>query len=283
MTGRHWLRKDVLLPIFYILAFGAVLYWLYGLLRQSPKLAGSDVVQMVILAIAGIYGLLVLITIRHVLSSYDLERYDPGNPASLKRLMRRRRFRLPRHQVREADLLVAIERRLLGHSYILETESHQIGRVYRRHHQAGLIANHFDDRVIILQHEPLNVLIVDQLLQDCIRHIRSHPDKISRRNLLILVTRMAETPDAASAAAGIVNFLGKFKGGTLCPLLLATRQYRLFYPADRTLLPRSHRIFQNSQIRWLKHLIRHALKEKSAPQAELMQNQDQATESTDIS
>lgn len=256
MTGRHWLRKDVLLPILYLLLFGAALYWIYSLISQNGEPDESGLVQTVMIAMIIIYALLVLITIRHVLTTYDLERYDPGNPASLKRLMRRHRFRIPRASVHEEHLLVAIEQSLLDRNYRLETESLEIGRIYRQRQRHGIFRRRTFNRIILLQHEPLNVLVVDQLLRDCIRYIRKHKDHPSRRNLLILVTRMTETQDAASAAAGIVNFLGKFKGGTLCPILLATRQHRLFYPADRTLLPRTHRIFQNLEIIRLKLLVR---------------------------
>ena len=88
--------------------------------------------------------------------------------------------------------------------------------------------------------------MVDQVLQDCIRYVRSQVEKPSQRNQLILVTRMMNTAEAASAAAGVVNFLGKFKDGTLGVMLLAVCQHRLFYPADRTLQPRSHRWYQDT-------------------------------------
>ena len=256
MTGRHWFRKDVLLPIFYLLVFGAGLYWLRGRLMAVPATAESDFVQLALWVILAIYGLLLLITVRHVLSTYDLERYDPGDRASLKRLMRRRRFRLSKRQIPEQAMMVAIEQALLDKHYHLETESHIIGRVYCRRHPFFFLIRHDYDRVIVLQHEPLNILTVDQLLQECIRYIRLQPEKHSQRNLLILATRMLDAADAASAAAGIVNFLGKFKGGTLCPFLIATRQFRLFYPADRTILPRTHRLFQDVMLYRLKRIIR---------------------------
>lgn len=255
MTGRHWLRKDVILPIFYLLVFGGLLYWLFGLADRFPAQTGSDVVRISRIVLMVTYGLLVVLTVRHVFSTYDLERYDPGDPASLKRLMRRRRFRLRRRLPAEDRLLLALEQSFLDQGYNLEVESHLIGRVYLRERPSGLLRRKTADRIILLQHEPLTVLVVDQLLQDAIRFIRSSR-QISRRNLLILVTRMAESQDAASAAAGIVNFLGKFKGGTLCPLLLATQQNRLFYPADRTLMPRLHRLHQDLVLWKLRRLVR---------------------------
>lgn len=259
MTGRHWLRRDVLMPIFYLLLFGALLYWLYGLVRQMPAVAGSSIIQLIMAAIALIYVLLVLITVRHVLSSYDLERYDPGDPASLRRLMRRSRFRLGRNPIPADRLLISLEQALMDKGFRLEIESHQIGRIYQRRHMPGLLTRGFIDRIILLQHEPLNVLTVDMLLQDAIRYIRTN-DQPSRRNMMIMVTRMTETQDAASAAAGVVNFLGKFNGGSLCPMLLAIQQNRLFYPADRTLMPRAHRFYQDLLIFRLRKLIRSAQK-----------------------
>lgn len=256
MTGRHWFRKDVLLPILYVLVLGAGLYWLRGRLMAVPATADSDFVQLALWVILAVYGLLLLITAKHVLSTYDLERYDPGDRASLKRLMRRRRFRLAKREIPEQAMMVAIEQILLDKHYHLETESHIIGRVYCRRHPFFFLTRRDYDRVVVLQHEPLNILTVDQLLQECIRYIRLQPEKRSRRNLLILVTRMLDAADAASAAAGIVNFLGKFKGGTLCPFLIASRQFRLFYPADRTILPRAHRLFQNVMLFRLKRIIR---------------------------
>ena len=255
MTGRHWLRKDVILPIFYLLAFGALLYWLFDLANQIQAEIGSQIISTSRIVLLIIYVLLAILTIRHALSTYDLERYDPGDPASLKRLMRRHRFRVKRQTLDEEQLLLMTEQSILDQGFRLESESHLIGRIYRRQNPAGLFHRGSSDRIILLQHEPLTVLVVDQLLQDIIRFVRSS-EQPSRRNLLILISRMAETQDAASAAAGIVNFLGKFKGGTLCPLLLATRQNRLFYPADRTLMPRLHRMFQDMQIWRLRRLIR---------------------------
>lgn len=255
MTGRHWIRKDVLLPIGYLVLFGGGFYWLYRRLLELPETSESDVITWILRMICVLYLLLIVITIRHVFTSYDLERYDPGNPASLKRLMRRTRYKLRRRPIPAGSLIGSFEQQLLTAGYRLETESHMIGRVYHRVRPALLFWRQQVDRVMLLQHEPLNVIMVDIALQECIRYVRNQVDRPSKRNLLILVTRMNEAEEMASAAAGVVNFLGKFNGGTLGVLLLATRQSRLFYPADRTLMPRTHRWFQN-RLHWtLKFLI----------------------------
>ncbi len=63
--------------------------------------------------------------------------------------------------------------------YFLETDSHLIGRVYARRHRLAFLQRYRYDRVMIVQHEPLNVFVIDQLLQDCIRYIRSQTENRS--------------------------------------------------------------------------------------------------------
>lgn len=255
MKRRHWLRRDVILPILYLAAFGFALYWLYGRLDLLPFAESSKLIVWLVRSILVIYVLLCVITISHVLSTYDLERYDPGDLDSLKRLMRRRRYRLNRKEIPIETLLVDYEAALLSKGYQLETDSHLIGRVYARKRLLSFFMRFKYERVIILQHEPLNVFMIDQLLQDCIRYIRKQEDKRSKRNMLIIVTRMQEVEEVASCGAGVVNFLGKFRSGTLGVLLLATRQHRLFYPADRTLQPHTHRWFQDRQRHRLQRMV----------------------------
>ena len=91
----------------------------------------------------------------------------------------------------------------------------------------------------------MNVLVVDQLLRDSIKYVRQRTDAPSPRNLLILIMNRDDKIEAASAAAGVVNFLGKFEGGTLGVMLLDIRHGRLYYPIDRSLQPRGHRRFQD--------------------------------------
>ena len=255
MKRRHWLRRDIFLPLLYLAAFGAALYWLSGKLDVLERARTSRLIYWLVRGIIGIYLLLGLITISHVLSTYDLERYDPGNLASLKRLMRRSRYKLRNRSIPTQALLVDYEAYLLGKGYQLETDSHIIGRVYARQRRLAFLFKAKYERIILLQHEPLNVFMIDQLLQDSIRYIRQQETMLSQRNLLIIVSRMQEAEEIASCGAGVVNFLGKFKGGSLGLLLLATRHQRLFYPVDRTLLPYNHRCFQNRHRRRLKRMI----------------------------
>ncbi|HAL74165.1 MAG TPA: hypothetical protein DCM45_03610, partial [Clostridiales bacterium] len=132
MTGRHWLRKDVILPIFYLIVFGALLYWLFSLADRIPAEIGADIVRIGRIVMILIYAILAFVTFWHAFNTYDLERYDPGDPRSLKRLMRRRRFRVGHQPPDEERLLTVIEQTLLDQGYHLERESHLIGRIYIR-------------------------------------------------------------------------------------------------------------------------------------------------------
>lgn len=245
MTGRHWFRKDVLLPVFFAVAFGIVLYYLHNQFVLLPDVAASIyVIWLFRLFFIG-YALLLLLTIRHTISTYDLERFDPGSPASMKRLLRRRRYKLGNREIEPDAILQAFEENLYRRDYHLEYEGSQAGRVYYRRRRIFFIRRKKADRVMIIRQDNLNVIRIDQMLQECIRFIKSLRDLPSSRNFLLVVTNMKDPLNTASAAAGIVNFLGKFKGGTLGPLLLAHDLNRLFYAADRTIIPKTHRIFQD--------------------------------------
>lgn len=255
MKGRRFLRRDILLPVFYLVFFGAVLYYLDDQFGTLPLVRSSPILVWLVRIILVVYLLLVMTTLKYVLSTYDLERYDPGNLESLKRLMKRRRYQLRKKEIPTEALLVDFEAYLLTKGYCLEADSHLIGRVYRRKRPLSFLTHTPYDRVIILQHEPLNIFVVDQLLQDCVRYIQQQEAYPSKRNLLLVVTRMKEAEEIASCGAGVVNFLGRFGDGTLGVLLLATTRHRLFYQADRSLHPLSHRWFQDRLRIKLKHLI----------------------------
>ncbi len=255
MGHRHWFRRDVILPIVYLGLLGLALYLLQGAIGDLAIMQGSPTLHWLIRILWVAYALLFAVTAGHVLSTYDLERYDPGNLRSLKRLMKRHRYRLKRAPIETEKVLVSYEAGLLEAGYWLEADSHQIGRVYTRKRWLAPLLRQKHDRVVLLQHEPLNVFMIDQLLQDTIRYIRSQTREPSGRNLLVIVTRMQEVEEVASCGAGVVNFLGKFPKGTLGVVLLTTRHHRLFYPADRTLQPKSHRLFQDLHRLGLRRLI----------------------------
>lgn len=245
MTGRHWFRKDVILPILFAAAFGVLLYYLHRQFVLLPEVAASNLVIWLFRLFLIGYLILLLLTIRHTVSTYDLERFDPGSPASMKRLLRRRRYKLGRKKIDLEAALQSFEEKLYRHDYHLEYEGSQAGRVYFRQRRIFFLKMKKVDRVMIVRQDNLNILKVDQILQDCIRFVKNLREMPSKRNLLLLVTDMKDPLNTASAAAGVVNFLGKFKGGSLGPMLLAADINRLFYAADRTVIPRTHRIFQD--------------------------------------
>lgn len=245
MTGRHWLRKDVILPIVFAVGFGILLYYLHKQFILLPEAAAANIVVWLFRLFLAGYIVLVLLTVRHTVSTYDLERFDPGSPESMKRLLRRRRYKLGKKEITLDSALQLFEESLYRRDYHLEYEGSQAGRVYFRQRRILFLKRKMVDRVMIVRQDNLNVLRVDQILQDSIRFIKSLRDMPSRRNFLLLITDMKDPLNTASAAAGIVNFLGKFKGGTLGPVLLAADLNRLFYAADRTIIPKTHRLYQD--------------------------------------
>lgn len=258
MTGQFRFRKDIILSIIIVIVFGIGLYYLHHFINLQPDLADSAFMIWSLRLLLLIYVLLVLVTLRHTLSTYDLERFDPGSRASLRRLMRKIRYRLPRGTLDTGRLISAFEHRLLRAGFRMEFEDSISGRVYARSRSAGLLARAKTDRVMIKKHDGLNVLLVDQMLQDCIRFVRSLNRRPSRRNCLVIITDTPDSDDTASAAVGVVNFLGKLGIGTLSPLLLSGRHQRLFYPADRTILPLTHRLFQDR----VRHLLVQSVREQ---------------------
>ena len=256
MFERYRLKKDIFISILLVVLFGVGLYYLYGYIQSYPELIASAFITWMFRLLLVIYLLLALVTLRQTLSTYDLERFDPGSRDSMKRLLKRLRYRLPRGPMPLEQIMGTFETKLISRGYEIEYEDSIAGRVYVRSRASGLVRRPLADRIMIKRHDALNVILVDQMLQDCIRFIRSLRQRRSERNMLVIITETADPFDTASAAAGVVNFLGKFQGGTLGPVLLSGRHNRLFYPADRTILPRNHRRMQNNVRRMLASVIR---------------------------
>jgi hypothetical protein len=259
MTGRHWFRKDVLFPLIILVIFGYGIYWIWQKMAERPELHDNKMFYYAFITGLIVYAVLAVITIRHAVSSYSLERFNPGNPQSLKRLRRMRRFHLSANIKKRLDNWVDPTEDItqwlndLGYNADARTPH---GRVFIKPRKVIFWTRPTPvDRVFVLQHNLLNVLVIDQLLKDSIRFIKQQNEKPSPRNLLILVMTRTDDNEAVSAAAGIVNFLGKFNGGTLGVLLLDVIHGRLFYPIDRSLQPRSHRRYQDlfrlKLIHWL--------------------------------
>jgi len=84
---------------------------------------------------------------------------------------------------------------------------------------------------------PLNVFIVDFTIRDTQRYLAAQAVQPGDRSLLLFLTHEPQVLEAASAAAGVVNFLGRTEEGTLGALLFDCTNHRLYYPIDQTLLP----------------------------------------------
>lgn len=249
MTGRNWFRRDVIIPLLFLGGFGYGLYFVWQKLSEQPDLSNNSFLKYLLLACLIIYILLAFVTLRHAAASYSLERFNPGNPQSLNRLMKMRRFGLSRSITARMRSWAApvdeLTQWLTSKDYKPAARTPH-GRVFEKSRLISLPGQpRHCDRIFLLEHDLLNVLVVDQLLRDSIKYVRQRTDAPSPRNLLILVMNRDDKIEAASAAAGVVNFLGKFDGGTLGVMLLDIRHGRLYYPIDRSLQPRGHRRFQD--------------------------------------
>ena len=261
MFWRYRYRKDIIISVLLVILFGVGLYYLNAYITGFPELVESSFITWAFRLLLLVYLLLLFVTIKQVFTTYDLERFDPGSRSSMKRLLKRMRYRLQRGPIKIDEIMHRFDMKLKNMGYDIEFDNSIAGRVYVKTYAKGLLGRSKADRVMIKKHDALNVILVDQILQDCIRFIQSLRQKPSNRNILIIVTETVDPYDTASAAAGVVNFLGKFPGGSLGPMLLSCRHNRLFYPADRTILPRRHRYFQNRIRRILASIIRHQKKQ----------------------
>lgn len=247
MRGRGWIQE--ILSHFVILALlGAGLFWLHKKAEEVPVFAALKYLDTAFIVAFAIYGLMVLIFIFQFFSSVKLERFSPGNPKSIKRLDRIRRFRLP-GKCRQLQKLWP--------DYRSDFREYFTGRKWTR-----MGAQPFDavlirkrmipsfgrtplvDRLFLYYHPMLNVIIVDQILKECERKIEEFYGQYpAPRNRVIFLTDMKNRDEITSAAAGIVNYLGTAGYRiSLYPILLDMNAGRFFYPLDTTLIAGRHRL-----------------------------------------
>ncbi|MDD3198461.1 MAG: hypothetical protein PHI69_09400, partial [Eubacteriales bacterium] len=62
MTGRHWFRRDVLIPILFLGVFGYGLYWVWQKIDEQASLGDNKIVFYMLLASLIIYLFLVVVT-----------------------------------------------------------------------------------------------------------------------------------------------------------------------------------------------------------------------------
>ena len=259
MRGRSWIR-DMISQFILLVLFSVGVYVLYRKAQSVPEISTITwigtlfKVSLVILVVMGV------LFVFQLFSSGWLERFDPGDPKSVHRLDRIRRFRLSPRFVHlqntwptwRKDIRLVFEEK--GWTMRAREPFDAIGL---RPRWTPFRRKRFD-RVFLYYHPMLNVIVVDQVLKSCERLIFDN-DKTqpTRRNLVILMTDMTNRDEVTSAGAGTVNYLGKLDGRTsLYPMLIDFNAGRFFYPLDSTLLRITHRFWYRVKRHQLLNYIR---------------------------
>lgn len=259
VRGRSWIR-DMISQFILLVLFGVGVYALYRKAQSVPEISAITwigtlfKVSLLILVIMGV------LFIFQLFSSGWLERFDPGDPKSVRRLDRIRRFRLSSRFVHlqetwptwRKDIRQAFEEK--GWTMRAREPFDALGlrlrwTPFRRERY---------DRVFLYYHPMLNVIVVDQVLKSCERLIfDNEKTQPTRRNLVILMTDMTNRDEVTSAGAGTVNYLGKLDGRTsLYPMLIDFNAGRFFYPLDSTLMRITHRFWYRIKRHQLLNYIR---------------------------
>lgn len=236
---RHWFKREVIIPTGVLVLSGAGLIWLT--IRLMPLLRQPDYRWLLytFLCCVGVYGLFAYVTLRHILSTYTLERFDPGDPDSVKRLSHLTRFNYPAPAFDPVQLTPRLIKELDASGFMHEADHPVVGRVLTRviPPLVPILFRARRERVFIIEKTPLNVFIVDFTIRDTLRFLEEQQEQPSDHNLLVFITQEPQPIEAASAAAGVVNFLGKTDEGTLGALLFDSQNNRLYFPIDQTLIP----------------------------------------------
>lgn len=248
MRGKGWIR-DVISHFAILLILGAGLFLLYKKAGEIPALKELDYLDKAFLAAFLILALMVIIFIFQLFSSVKLERFSPGNPESLKRLERIRRFRLPREYVRIKEVWPSCRTdfrdQYPGEGWKRSTVQ-PFDAILTRRRRLPTIGSRppLIDRIFLFYHPMMNVIIVDQILKECERTIEEqYKEYPAPRNLAVFLTDMKNRDEITSAGAGIVNYLCvPGRGTSLYPVLLDMEGGRFFYPLDTSLAARRHRI-----------------------------------------
>lgn len=248
MRGKGWFRE--VFSHFVILALlGAGLLWLYEKAKEVPVFKALKYLDTAFIVAFILYGLMLVIFIFQLFSSVKLERFSPGNPDSLRRLDRIRRFRLPGKCRQLQDHWP--DYRNDFRDYFARRKWTKAGMqpfdlvMTRRRLVPSFGRTPLVDRVFLFNHPMLNVIIVDQILKECERKIEEFYGQYpAPRNRIIFLTDMKNRDEITSAAAGVVNYLGTAGHRiSLYPVLLDMNAGRFFYPLDTTLVARRHRFY----------------------------------------
>lgn len=240
---KRWLRREVLMPILFLAIYGGALFLLYRKLQQLQVLGTKGFMAWLFVASIVVYVVLIVMTFSHVSSTYILERYDPGDQASVRRLSRQLRFRLTKRW--DGEAFVRNFPLALGEAnFELEGGDRETGQVFARSGLYFWTRRAVYDRMLLVETGPINIFHVDKLLKGTIDQL-DHEERPSRRNILVIAVRMSGRKNVASAAAGCVNYMGRFQSGTLFPILVDVNHKRMYFPINRHFISREHRVLQN--------------------------------------
>ena len=241
--------KELISQLIILIIFAVFLYLINSELTGRPELSDVNWLRNIFYVALGIFAIMFLLFLRQIFSDHALERYDPGSPESLRRLSKIRRFQLPRKykhlQERWPQALDEIRGFFTDKNYSLVNSEH-FDFIFERER---LLASpwrgrHYYKRCFVCYHPMLNVLIVDQKLKQAERWIDHYWEPAaSEQNFLIFITDMENFDEISSAGAGVVNFLGTMKYGSLYPVLIDLDGARYFFPVDVTMLKRRDRLF----------------------------------------
>jgi hypothetical protein len=263
LDWRHWLKREVAVPSILLILTGAGMIWLA--VQLMPLLTDPDMrwLLIVFLSCVAVYALFAYVTMRHVLTTYTLERFDPGDPASVQRLSAMSRFNYPASTLEAEQAKSALALALLRDGFSSEAEHPVAGSVFIRTVPPviPLLFKSRRERIFIVNKQPLNIFIVDFTIRDTLRYLEGQNHEPSDHNLLVFISLEPDRLEAASAAAGVVNFLGKTQEGTVGVLLLDAHHHRLYFPIDLTLLPFS----QRRHLARVKRRILHAVRTPDQP------------------
>ncbi len=245
------------------------MFLLYRKAGEIPALNELDYLNKAFTAAFVILALMVVIFVFQVFSSVKLERFSPGNPESLKRLDRIRRFRFPREYAKiqaiwpscRSDFREAFP----GEGWDRSTVQPFDAILTRRRKLPAMGGRPpLVDRIFLFYHPMMNVIIVDQILKECERTIEEkYAEYPAPRNFAVFLTDMKNRDEITSAGAGIVNYLcNPGPGISLYPVLLDMDAGRFFYPLDTSLAARRHRLYYWIQRLRTRHWITKQLRDR---------------------
>lgn len=242
LPRHHWFKRDVVFPVISLTLAGFVLAWLGQQLTPILESLDADWLRWTYWSSIAVFLIFAYVTLRHVLSTYTLERFDPGDPESVRRLSHIGRFNYVPPEKSVTAYRETLEQAFLAEGFVLEADHPVVGHVlFRSTPSIWPLMPPRQERIFLVEKTPINVFIVDFTIRDALDYLIDLDGRVSDRKTLLFMTKEQQILEAASAAAGVVNFLGKTEVGTLGTMLLDGYNNRLYYPIDQTMLSYAQR------------------------------------------